>query len=205
MRLSRRPAVVAAVLTLLGASQNGRAQSIHGVIVDGGERPIVGAVLQLLDSTTRVTSRALSNERGEYWLNAVHGGTYRIRTLRIGFRPYTSDPIPLGASEDLIKRMRVVAVSIALDTMKVVGRNACREFRDSSAATFAVWEQVRTALTAAQMTSRARISGSMVAYQRVLEPQQLRLLKQNSQVSATYVNEPWYALAPDSLHKVDMS
>ena len=200
----RNRALLTAVVSsaiMLGAGSSS-AQSVRGVAADVADRPLGGAILQLLDSTSRVVARSLTNDRGEFRLSAVAAGTYRIRALRIGYRPWMSEPLHLAVDEDVLRRLGVASVRVDLDTVHVVARNSCTLARDSSAATFAVWEQMRTALTAAQITGRARITGAMLTYENVLEPVQLRLLKQNSSISSHYINQPWRGLAADSLHRV---
>src|SRR5205085_724732 len=111
--------------------------------------------VQLLDSAL-VAARVLSNERGEFRLTAARAGTYRVRTLRIGYRPQTSPPVALRVGDDVTQRLVFAGLPISLDTIRVVDRNACRSGSASAAATFAMWEQVRTALTATQLTGAAR-------------------------------------------------
>ena len=116
------------------------AQRVHGVVVDAGNHPVSGVVVLLLDSASRVTARALSNEGGEFRLSAAQPGSYRIRTLRIGFRPVVSDPMVLVTGGEIAKQLVLSGLPVALDTMHVVDRNVCRSFTDSGAATYAVWE-----------------------------------------------------------------
>src|SRR4051812_7961270 len=137
-----------------------RAQVIRGTVVDQGERALSGVVLQLLDVSSRVVSRSLSNEQGEYRLAAPAAGSYRIRTMRIGYRAATTETFTVAPRTELLKNISLASVGVSLDTMRVVARNSCRLATDSSAATFAVWEQVRTALTAAEITGKERIAGS---------------------------------------------
>lgn len=182
-----------------------RAQRVHGVVVDAGSRPVPGVVVLLLDSASRVTARALSNERGEFRVSAAKPGSYRIRTLRIGFRPVVSDPIALPLGGDIAKQLVLSGLPIALDTMRVVDRNVCRSFTDSGAATYAVWEQIRTALTAAELTAASRnIAATTVAYERALSPGSGRdshVLRQDATVTTAYVTQAWRTLSPDSLHR----
>src|SRR5689334_13382886 len=133
-----------------------RAQRIRGEVVDAGSHPVSGVVVLLLDSASHVAGRALSNEHGEFRVSAARPGSDRIRTLRIGFRPVVSDPMVLVAGGEIPKQLVLSGLPIALDTMRVVDRNVCRSFTDSGAATFAVWEQIRTALTAAELTAASR-------------------------------------------------
>lgn len=204
--LSVRPCVQsAALLTLLTLA--GRAQSVRGIVVDSGDRPVAGVVVLLVDSVYQVSARALSNERGEFRLSASRSGNYRVRTLRIGFRPVISETVVLRAGGEITRRLVLSGLPIALDTVRVVDRNECRAFSDSGAATYALWEQVRTALIAADLTAASRtIAATTVAYERALDPgpgrAAGRVLRQHSTVSTAYVRQVWRALPPDSLRRV---
>jgi len=184
-----------------------RAQSVRGVVVDAGDRPVAGVVVLLLDSASQVTARALSNERGEFRIASSRPGSYRIRTLRIGFGPVMSEAVVLVSGGEIAKRLVLSGLPIALDTMRVVDRNVCRAFTDSGAATYAVWEQIRAALIAAELTAASRtIAATIVGYERALDPgpghSTGRILRQQSNVSTDYVTKVWRALPPDSLHRL---
>ncbi|MEO8334481.1 MAG: carboxypeptidase-like regulatory domain-containing protein [bacterium] len=68
------------------------AQAMHGVVVDRSDAPVAGVVVILLDNASLGVARALSNDRGEFRLTAPKAGRYRVRTMRIGFLPVTSEP-----------------------------------------------------------------------------------------------------------------
>jgi hypothetical protein len=199
----RRFAVCAVLSALFPFAAH--AQRVHGVVVDATSHPVPGVVVLLLDSASRVTARALSNERGEFRVSAANPGSYRIRTLRIGFRPVVSDPVALPAGGDVTKQLVLSGLPIALDTMRVVDRSVCRSFTDSGAATYAVWEQIRTALTAAELTAASRtIAATTVGYERALSPGSGRdshVLRQDVSVTTAYVTQAWRSLSPDSLHR----
>ena len=72
-------AAVACFLLWLSAPLCAEAQVVRGVVVDQGDRPVAGVVLQLVDSVSAVGTRTLSNERGEFRLSAAHAGTYRLQ------------------------------------------------------------------------------------------------------------------------------
>ena len=82
-----------------------QAQSVRGVVVDAGDRPVSGVVVLLVDSASNVAARALSAERGEFRVAATRAGTYRLRTLRIGFRPVVSAPMTIAAGEQVTRRL----------------------------------------------------------------------------------------------------
>ncbi len=179
------------------------AQVVRGVVTDSTNRPVSGVVVMLLDATSQSRGRALSDERGEFRIAAPSAGTYSLRTMRIGFRPTSSQPIELRAGGEITQRVVVAGLPITLDTIRVADRNACRTFTDSGAATYTVWEQVRAALTATELTTAFRnISATTVAYERVLDPKGGKVLQQKATVSTGYVNRPWLSLPPDSLRRI---
>lgn len=198
----RRHWWTAATLAGLAPSLAG-AQVVRGVVTDSTNRPISGVVVLLLDASSQSRARALSDERGEFRISAPGAGTYSLRTQRIGFRPTTTPKIELRVGGEVSQRVVVTGLPITLDTIRVADRNACRSFTDSGAATFAVWEQIRAALTATELTTGFRnISATTVAYERVLDPKGNKVLQQKATVSTGYVNRPWLSLSPDSLRRI---
>jgi hypothetical protein len=196
-----RTAVGATFLSLLPTIVFG--QAIRGIVVDQTDSPVAGVVMQLLDSASNVAGRALSNERGEFRLATARAGTYRVRTTRIGYRPTMSGAVVLPAGGEVAQRLVLTGIRFLLDTMRVVSQNVCRAFTDSGAATYAVWDQIRTALTSVQLTGNGRnIAATTVAYERTLDSDGRRVRQQSSTVHSDYVKQPWLTISPDSLHRV---
>lgn len=196
-----RAFVRAALLVALCAT-GAFAQTIRGVVTGSGNAPLPGVVVALLDSASGVVARSLTNERGEYRVVAPGAGTYTLRTLRIGYRPSTSRPISVVAGQDVVHAVAVATIAVALDTMRVAERPSCRIDRDSAATTFAVWEQVRTALTAAQLTASARaLRTTIVTYDRTLDRDFRRVRDQTASITTGFVTQPWRTLAPDALRR----
>src|SRR5688572_29286680 len=78
------------------------AQTIRGAAVERADStPVPGVVMLLVDTAGRVSGRALTNERGEFRLTTGVAGKYRVRTLRIGYRPVVSAPFELRSGEEL--------------------------------------------------------------------------------------------------------
>jgi hypothetical protein len=180
-----------------------RAQTVRGVVVDQTGRPVAGVVLFLVDTATNVSARALSGQSGEFRLGAARAGTYRVKTMRIGFKPSTSDAVALLTGGEATQRIVLAGAQISLDTVRVVDRNTCRMASDSlTAATFTVWDQARTALHAAQLTAAAHVvNATTVAYERTLDPNSNRVRDQRSTIQTGYVTQPWRTVAPDSLRR----
>ena len=166
------PSVGPVTFALLLAPSLVGAQTIRGVATERTDStPVSGVVMLLMDTAGRVTARALTNDRGEFRLAAAVPGDYRVRTLRIGYRPVVSAPYELRSGEELRETFVLSSVPLSLDTVRVATRSACRVFPDSAGAIATVWEQARTALTATQLTAATEsFRASSMRYQRTLDP-----------------------------------
>lgn len=194
------PRSLVAAMALLFPAITG-AQTVRGTVVDQGDQPVAGVVVQLLDSASEIAARALTNERGEFRLTA-QPGTYRLRTLRIGFRPVVSPFLVLRAGDDLAQRVALAGLPVSLGTVHVVGRNPCSAMTDSTASIYLVWEQVRTALTAAQLSAGTRtIIATTIGFDRTLDASARRIRDHRATIRQEYVRQPWGSLSPDSLRR----
>ena len=188
---------------LLLAAAPCAAQVVRGTVVDRGSVPLPAVVILLLNDQDSTVARTLTNSMGEFRLVVPSDGNYRITTLRIGFRPTTTAPFPVPRDGEAVRNLTVAEVPSSLDTIRVRGRNVCRVRPDSAFATYAIWEQVRTALLATQLTADADgIATRVVIYRRTLEPDKGRVLHQTQAVSSRKDARIWSSLSPDSLRKV---
>src|SRR5215212_5890367 len=110
-----------ALLLVLGLAQSVFGQTVRGTVVGEGDRPITGAIVILVDAASKEVGRALTNEQGEYRLTAPRAGSYRLRTLRIGFQSLLTEPIALVAGDDLTRRLAVSTLVFSLDTVRALG------------------------------------------------------------------------------------
>lgn len=194
------PTLVALALLACGAPL--RAQSIRGVVVDPAGNGVAGVVVTLLDSLTNATGRALSNMRGEFRVASPIAGTFRVHTLRIGFRPVTSAPIVLAAGQEVVERIALTGVPFSLDTVRVMAQSSCEGAGDSTMATYAIWEQVRAALTATQLSVAERpITATSVLYERTLDKTSRRVMAETVAVRTDVATQPWHSRDPEQLHK----
>lgn len=194
---------VAGAFALLLLPHALRAQVLRGNVVDGGAAgPLAGVVVLLIDSAGNTVTRSLTDERGEYRLSAARSGTYRVRALRIGFRPRTSDPIVLGRGQVVAYPPLLTGIPISLDTVHVQAQNACLVRSDSAATTFAVWEQIRTALAAAQLTAMiGNLSATIVTYRQSLDSDGRRVLEQSSTIGSGIRAQPWTSVPAHRLRQ----
>lgn len=197
---ARRLAIIA--LLAVAPSQYVGAQVVRGTVVDAADVPVPGAVVALVDPAGAVAARALTDEEGRYRVAAPAAGTYRVRTLRIGYRPVMTSPFAVGVGEEHVERLVVGSVALTLAAVHVEERRACRLNADSTAATFAVWEQVRAALAATQLTAGARaVRATTVDFERTLDRDFRRVREQSATVTSGYVTQPWKTIPPTTLRR----
>ena len=172
------------------------------MIVDQADAPVAGVIVMLLDGRSTIVARALTNESGEFRVGAPQPGPYRLRTLRIGFRPSTSEPLTLAVGVDVIRRVTLADVPLALDTVRVTGSNHCSLRAEPATVTYGAWEQVRAALTAAQLTAGNRmLEARMISYARMVEPRRGRVLRQSARAREGLTAKPFVSLDAASLSR----
>lgn len=194
--------MVLALAFAIAPGQTVGAQTVRGQIVDRDSgQPASGVVVLLLADDDRVVAQGFTDARGEYRLTAGTGGSFRVRTLRIGYRPATSPVFALAAGGEIELAPLPAGAPVTLDTVRIVGRNSCRAVT-GGAATFALWEQARTALTAAQIAARARVmSARIVTYRRTLDPARGDVRAHEAALASGFTVRPWHSLPADSLRR----
>jgi len=129
------------------------AQSVRGRLSDSVSRaPLAGAFLTLVDEHGVEQARSITNGAGEFLLTAPAPGVYRLRSKRIGFRPYLSRALTLQAGETISFSAAIDPVPLALSQVVVEGERQCDVAGGASVA--AVWDEIREALAAVSWTSR---------------------------------------------------
>jgi hypothetical protein len=177
-------------------------QTIRGTLLDEANAPIRDVVVMLVAADGSTLARTLSGSRGDFTLSAGADGAYRLRALRLGFRPWTSKAFGLRASEPLVQRFIVTGARFVLDTLRVAARGQCRMVGGEVAASVAsVWEQVQAALTVAELTITQRpFVASTLNYERDLDRTGAHVLAQQSSLSRGRVTQPWASVSPEQLH-----
>ncbi len=129
------------------------AQTVRGQLTDSVTRaPLPGAFLTLVDDHGVEKARTITNGSGEFLLTAPAAGVYRLRSKRIGFRPYISPPLTLTAGGTISYNTVIDPIPVALSQVVVQGERQCDV--ESGASVAAVWEEVHEALAAVSWTSR---------------------------------------------------
>jgi hypothetical protein len=182
-------------------SASAAAQTVRGTVTSAGQ-PIPGVLLTLMDTASHVAARTLSDAQGQYVLVAPAPGRYRIYSLRIGYRPGSSDWLDLGGGAQISRPIALAGIPVALDAVRVLGRGECRLAADSSAATFAIWEQARGAMIAARVSSQKdSLLATKILYEKTLD-RSMRVQSSRYAVAQSVVADPWRSPSPDVLERV---
>jgi len=198
-----RAAVVA--LTLIAPSV--RAQVVRGVIterVSGARVPgVVVSVASVADSLRPDGVRyALSNARGEFAIALPGPGSYLLSAKRIGVARFEAPLFELRTGET--KRLDIVLARFdyKLPPVRVAATNLCIPKQDQLRTIVGLWDEVRTALLAAEVSQDQHlISGWLTLYNRSLEPQSLRILQDQRSVAQGLFDRPMRSISGDSLVK----
>jgi hypothetical protein len=194
-------AFIAVALSALSAS-TAFSQSVRGTVADAGGVPVPGVLIQLIGADSQPAARALTNDLGNFLLVAPRAGTYRVRTLRIGFKPVLSEPVTLVAGQEMPQQIALASISLGLDTVRVGGRPVCGKAYDAGSMTVAIWEQARAAMTSTAITGGMRnIFSRRVYYDQLLDNAGFRTIKQTQSIETVPVVQPWPAESPANLHQ----
>jgi hypothetical protein len=192
------PVLIGLLLPLVSVSP----QSIRGSVADAGGVPVPGVLIQLVGTDTVAVARTLTNELGQFFIVAPRAGTFRVRTLRIGFKPVLSEPVALTAGQEVPQQIALSGISLGLDTVRVGGRAVCGKTYDAGSMTVAIWEQARAAITSTAITGGMRnIFSRRVYYDQLLDNVGFRTVKETQSIETVPVVQPWPAESPANLHQ----
>lgn len=201
---SKAAVVALAVIT----PQLAAAQVVRGVVIErvsGARVPgVVVSVASFGDSLRPAEARhALTNARGEYAVTLPGAGAYSLSAKRIGVARYEAPVFELRAGET--KRIDIVLARFdyKLPVVRVAANNLCIPKQNQIRTILALWDEVRTALLAAEVSREQHlISGWLTLYNRSLEPQSLRILQDQRSVAQGLYDRPMRSISGDSLARV---
>ncbi len=184
-----RSALVLAAL-LLGSGPVG-AQVVRGTVTERGSGEPLSGVLVSLEPADPAGGGAavsvLSDIAGTY---AVRGtvGQFRVVAKRIGVQRFSSEPFALAAGETRELDIVMEAAVFQLPAVRIVDATLCTSRDADGQRVAALWDEARTALTAASISRRDRLfQGSITRYTRTLDPRDLRIFTDRwSEIAGTY-------------------
>lgn len=190
-----RATVLLAALSVLGVSLH--AQSVQGTArYENTNRPVAGAVVQLLDSSRAVVARTLTSSGGVFVLRAPLAGRYELRVLRIGFQAYTKS---LRIAQDTTVMLTLNNSAWTLAQFKVEDSRQCRTRSDSARLTAQIWEEISKALLSTQITRENANYRFVAAHHRRLYDGALSMRTIELTDRTSVGLSPWASFPPDSL------
>ncbi len=177
------------------------AQTVSGYVVDSvSGLPVGTGFVVLLDIEGREVARALSDRDGSFVMVAPSAGSYRIRSERIGYQAFTSDPFELALGQALDLDLVVMAQAIVLAAVEVQGQDRCRTNPDEAEETGLVWQEIRKALAATawdgtQELARYRAYG----YRRSWDLSRNEIFSERGSISEGFASQPYSSISVESL------
>jgi hypothetical protein len=178
------------------------AQTIRGTVLRQIDRlPVRGAVVLLLKDDQSVAARTLTSAQGLFTLRAPENGSYRVQTLRIGFRPAITDRFALRA--DTAMTLELSQVPVALPAVTAQELANCDQNPRRGLATAVLWEEAKTAILAADITiNELNYEFDVMLHSRKYDtrepPELLETLFLRERHQGT---RPWSSFPPDTLER----
>ncbi|HEX6060365.1 MAG TPA: carboxypeptidase-like regulatory domain-containing protein [Gemmatimonadaceae bacterium] len=157
------PLVLSVVLLLADALAAPRALAAQALRVriaeEGTGTPLAGALASALDGAGRTAGEGVTSPDGRGLIRLAAPGRYRILVRRIGYRPFTSHAIVVGAGDTVDVQLRVPPRHVVLSAVTTEAAPHCRIRGDDRSARgvprlATLWDQISTALLVGELTRR---------------------------------------------------
>jgi hypothetical protein len=132
MRVSSAVAALAVVI-LLGVPPVLSAQTLRGKLVDSRKDPVPDAIVTLRDDKGVDVKTDRTDDLGVFHFVTGKAGSYTVSLIRLGFEPYTTEPVALRDRETLEIEIRLNERAAVMPTMTVHGRSRREWGRDGFA------------------------------------------------------------------------
>lgn len=155
------------------------AQTLRGRVTSAdSSRGLSGVIVLLRDPSGREVARTLSTSTGSYVLRAPAAGSYRVRTLRIGYRPGDFGPYMLSLSREDNAVLALADIPVSLAAVRVSAPGECRSRDADGGATLEIWEEARKALLASVIArTDVQPTVSTFTYTRAIDPRTQRVIQ----------------------------
>jgi hypothetical protein len=133
-----------------------QAQTVRGsVFHPDSVTHAAGVIVVVDDERGSMVARALSGSDGDFDLKVPGAGRYRIRLLRVGFRPTVLAPLDVPADGVSGVRAQLGAEAVMLSVVTVRSDDVCGTTDAAGHVIAELWEEARKALTATQLSAGA--------------------------------------------------
>jgi hypothetical protein len=166
-------AVAAVVFLALSSASAGRlaAQVVRGTVsLPDSTTPLPGVIVVATDERGATAARALTGSHGDFTLRLPAAGQYRLRVLRIGFRPTVGPTLIVGDAASEGVHIVFAADPVSLAAINTRDRSTCRVGADTGLIVTRVWEEARKAMLTTQLSSDgAPLVAEWIEYDRTLD------------------------------------
>jgi hypothetical protein len=172
------------------------AQAVQGTVVDATNGVPVGTgFVVLLNEDSVEVARALTSSEGRFDLAAPNSGVYRLRSERIGYGTFVSDPFQLLSDTILTLSLEVTALPVRLDVVEVAGEDRCHVNPERALATGLIWEEIRKALAATAWSGTQELYHyRRYSYTRDLSANRRRITKETGRTREGVTAQPYMSL-----------
>ena len=196
--------LIAAALLWAAMAPTARSQVVRGTVsstIAGGR--VAGAVVLLLDSSLTAHARALTSDSGTFSIGTGAAGRFHLKVMRLGFQPTVSPAFDLHG--DTTVAIALTDIPFVLPAVAIRDRQNCRVHPDTTAAgaaTFALWDQARTALLAAAITLDERdYRFTKLLHVRLYDTKRHELRDIALQNAESEGTAPWVSLPAEQLRR----
>jgi hypothetical protein len=182
------------LMLCVGLPRTSLAQHVRGTVdASGGGRPS-GAVVVLVDEQGLFVARTLARADGSFTLTAQAPGRYRLRAIRLGFRPSAWDTVTVGpAGVDGI-RITMASVPVRLAAVAVSAERQCTTRPDSSTVAFGLWQAAQAALLGSSVAQQdSRLALTITTFQRAVNTTTGQLLRLRQETRPGNTTRPFAA------------
>lgn len=186
-------------VTLWAAPASG--QAVRGVVFhpDSTTRA-PGIVVVAADERGDAVARALSGPDGAFDLRVPGAGAYVLRLLRVGFRPTVLPAITVPPEGVNGIRAVLNAEAVVLAAVTVRSDNVCGTTEDAGRVVAQLWEEARTALSAAELSVGARsLEAEWQAFQFLMDRGAKRAQEQSVLPRSGVTERPFVSAGAEAL------
>jgi hypothetical protein len=201
--LRRTIAAQAAAWVWLATPALMHAQLVRGELIDSvAGSPVAAAIVSLVDASGEEHVRLLTDAMGQFRVRAPSAGEYRLRVRIVGFDAWESEPLTLAVGQTVVRRIPLMLVRVKLPAFTVEAERTCVVRPEEGAAAAALWEEVKKALAATELTvASRRFRFRSVSTERELNRQGM-VVRDTAYPALGYSTWPFAALDPDLLSKL---
>jgi hypothetical protein len=159
--------------------------------------PVGAGFVVLVDTLGNELVRTLTSQNGAFEIRSPRTGFVRLRSERIGYRPWESSTFELRLRETLEYSARVSALPVRLATIETRRETSCRMRAEESRAVTLLWEESRKALVAASWNAEQGLyRQTLGSYRRDLDRRRRRVEHENTVFTTGLYEVPFRSREP---------